>query len=85
LCFNPYSLSEKPPRFSRRSDHFHALWQPSGRPLLSLFKAMRSAGLWPPDMMGTTGQIAALAEWEADWNGFDDDASRRCFLSVMLY
>ncbi|KAA0577791.1 FkbM family methyltransferase [Azospirillum sp. B21] len=65
--------------------HFHALWQPSGRPLLSLFEAMRSAGLCPPGMMGTAGQIAALAEWEADWNGFDDDASRRCFLSVMLY
>lgn len=46
---------------------------------------MRSAGLCLPDMMGTAGQIAALAEWEADWNGFDDDASRRCFLSVMLY
>ncbi|WP_194910578.1 FkbM family methyltransferase [Azospirillum sp. INR13] len=65
--------------------HFHALWQPSGRPLLSLFEAMRSAGLCPPGMMGTPGQIAALAEWEADWKGFDDDASRRCFLSVMLY
>lgn len=65
--------------------HFSALWQPSGRPLLSLFEAMRSARLCPPDMMGTAGRIAALAEWEADWNGFDDDASRRCFLSVMLY
>jgi FkbM family methyltransferase len=65
--------------------HFKAMWQPSGRPVLSLFEAMRYAGLCPPDMMGSAGQIAALAEWEADWHGFDDDASRRSFLSVLLY
>lgn len=65
--------------------HFRTLWQPSGRPLLSLFEAMRLAGQCPTDMMGSVAQIGALVDWEAGRNGFADDASRRCFLSVMLY
>lgn len=65
--------------------HFQRLWRPSGRPLLSLFEAMRWAGQPVPGMVGTAAQIGGLLEREALWRGFADDDSRRCFLAVLLY
>jgi FkbM family methyltransferase len=64
--------------------HFQDLWRPFGRPLLSLFEAMRWAGLQAPDMMGAAGSIGGLLE-EGGWRKLADPGSRRSFLSVLLY
>ncbi|SMH62763.1 hypothetical protein [Azospirillum agricola] len=65
--------------------HFQGVWCSSGRPLLSLFEAMRLVGQLDPGMMGTAAQIGGLLDREVPWRGFADADSHRCFLAVLLY
>jgi FkbM family methyltransferase len=69
----------------RAVDHFRRLWPRSGRPLLSLFQAMRHVPVSRPDDFSDPASVAALFERESLWRNFADEESRRAFLSVLLY
>ncbi|HYH19046.1 MAG TPA: FkbM family methyltransferase [Azospirillum sp.] len=69
----------------RAVEHFSAIWAPGGRPLLSLFQAMRHAGLDTPDAFSDPAAVAALLDRRDVWEGYADEESRRTYLALLLH
>jgi FkbM family methyltransferase len=66
-------------------EHFTRIWAPGGRPLLSLFQAMRHAGLDTPHAFSDPAAVAALLDRRDVWEGYADAESRRTYLSLLLH
>jgi len=69
----------------RAVEHFSALWAPGRRPLLSLFQAMRHAGLDTPGAFSDPAGIATLLDRRDVWERYADEESRRTYLSLLLH